>query len=224
MLSEPIHLERGSSMPGDPDSLDLDAVRRQVEAEAEDVRAVSSVVDGRFAEVVAVIAAAPGKVITSAVGNSGAIAARLAHVLSLCGTPALFLDANQALHGSVGAITREDVVIIVSKGGVTDEVNEFARLTRDAGAPVVAVTESADAPLAEIAGFVQVLPTSTAELAGLVGMGSSLAQAAWGDALATALAQVRGLDAASVGARHPRGLVGKGFRQAQPTSEEGADE
>lgn len=191
------------------DTLDLGAVRRQVEAEADAVRVVATVVDDRFAETVAVVAAAPGKVITSAVGNSGAIAARLAHVLSLCGTPALFLDANQALHGSVGAIAGGDVVLVLSKGGVTDEVNEFARLVLGAGATLVVVTESPEAPLAELAHHLHVLPASTAELAGLVGMGSSLAQAAWGDALATAVAQMNGLDTAAVIGRHPRGLVGK---------------
>lgn len=191
------------------DTLDLVAIRQQVEAEADAVRDVAAVVDARFTETVGAVASAAGKVITSAVGNSGAVAARLAHVLSLCGTPALFLDANQALHGSVGAITGDDVVIVLSKGGVTDEVNDFARLARDTGATLVVVTESPEAPLAGLAHHLQVLPASTAELAGLVGMGSSLAQAAWGDALATALAQLGGLEPEAVVARHPRGLVGK---------------
>jgi D-arabinose 5-phosphate isomerase GutQ len=154
-----------------------------------------------------------GRAITSAVGNSGAIAARMAHVWALSGIPAFHLDAGQAGHGAVGAVQPGDTVVVISKGGETEETNLFAQMSIDRGAFVLAVTCGADSTLAGIASAVQVLPATDADYADTVGMGSSLAQAAWGDAVAAAVMDQRGVDRTELESRHPGGSVGVRARQ-----------
>lgn len=196
-------------MAGYASAVDLTRIRSQLAAEAAAVAAVAEMIDDEvFAELLQTLHRTPGKVVTTAVGNSGAIANRLAHLLSLCGLPAFFLDANQALHGSIGAIESSDLVVAMSKGGVTDEVNTCVGRARRTGAAVIAVTEAQDSPLARLADHVQLLPRSNADYAGLVGMGSALAQAAWGDAVVAGVAQLRKATPAQLEERHPRGLVG----------------
>lgn len=201
--------------------VDLTRVRRQIAAEAAAVAAVAEVVDDdAFAELLQTLHRVSGKVVTTAVGNSGAIAERLAHLLSLCGLPAFFLDANQALHGSIGAIESTDLLVAMSKGGVTDEVNTCVERVRRTDATVIVVTEAPDSPLARIADQVQVLPPSHADYAGMVGMGSALAQAAWSDAVVAGMAQLRNATPEQLEERHPRGLIGHQAAQSGPWTDQ----
>lgn len=186
----------------------MEQIRELNQGESQAVADIEGVFDERFEQVVDMVLSAP-LVLTTAVGDSGSIASRLAHILALCGAPALYLNADQALHGSVGAVKEGDVIIAISKGGVTDEVNTFVKLALEAGAKIVAVTQSPESPLANMATMVQALPHCDADPEGYIGMGTSLAQAAWGDALALAVHLRRGENAKDIASRHPAGLVGK---------------
>ncbi|WEV59816.1 SIS domain-containing protein [Bifidobacterium sp. ESL0728] len=187
---------------------DIAEIKNLIRGESKAVADLEGVFDDSFEKVVDMVSSAQ-TVLTTAVGNSGAIASRMAHVLALCGAPAFYLNSDLALHGSVGAVKSGDVIIAVSKGGVTDEVNDFVKLSLDAGAKVVAVTQSPESPLANMATMVQALPHTDADPEGYIGMGTSLAQAAWGDALALAIHLRRGENAKDIASRHPAGLVGK---------------
>lgn len=197
---------------------DIELVRAQVLAEGRAVAAVSEVIDESFSELVDTVMALRGKVITTAAGNSAAVAARLAHLLSLAGVPSLFLDANHALHGSIGAIQSSDLLLVVSKGGMTEEVNQCAELAKSTGATVVAVTQTVGTPLTYCADHIVRLPASDADPSGVVGLGSALAQAAWGDALVFALLLGQSVSADELAARHPRGLLGHLAAQGRLTT------
>src|ERR1700709_1135929 len=100
----------------------------------------------------------PGKVVTTGSGTSGIMAERLAHLLSVCGTPAVYLPSMDALHGGMGAITPSDLVVAISKTGHSHELTNLVERLGQRGIHVVALTESPDSPFAAAAGSAAALP------------------------------------------------------------------
>lgn len=188
----------------------LQLARDRVRADAQAVESIAATLDASFLHALDLVAAAPGKVVVVGVGTSGPIARRMAHLLSTSGTPSLFLHPADALHGSLGAITAGDVVIAISKGGRSSELNDFAALAQARGADLLCVTSAADSPIAQLADLAVVLPqTEDADPGGIIAMGSSLAVAAWGDALALALRERSGYSWEEILRAHPSGAVGR---------------
>jgi arabinose-5-phosphate isomerase len=193
-------------------SVEQEALEAAVALLAAESRAVGSIadrLDGDFLRAVELLRSCAGKVIVSGVGTSGTVARRLAHLLSVTGTPALFLHPADALHGSLGAIDEADVVIVISKGGGSGEVNEFATRARQLGASVLVLTSTRVSSLAEGATLAVVLPVEEAgEPGGMIAMSSTLASSAWGDALALVLMRLRSYGFDRVLFTHPGGAVG----------------
>jgi D-arabinose 5-phosphate isomerase GutQ len=188
----------------------LTAGRNRIFDEAEVLRLVGDSLDDSFVAAVRLIRMAQGKVVTVGVGTSGPVARRMAHLLSTSGTPSLFLHPGDALHGGLGAITAVDVVLAISKGGGSAELNEFIRLAKTRGAALLVLTARAESPLARAADVAVVLPqTPDSDPGGIIAMGSSLAAAAWGDALAIVLMQISGYSWDQVIDAHPSGAVGQ---------------
>lgn len=151
-----------------------------------------------------------GKVVTTGAGTSGIMAERLAHLLSVCGTPAVYLPAMDALHGGMGAITGSDLVVAISKTGHSTELTDLVRRLVSRGVQVVAVTENRDSPLAAEASAVALLPPTApdADPGDMIALASTLAVGAWGDALAVVTMALRGHTMADVVDLHPAGGVG----------------
>lgn len=151
-----------------------------------------------------------GKVVTTGSGTSGIMAERLAHLLSVCGTPAVYLPAMDALHGGMGAITASDLVLAISKTGRSTELTDLARRLVERGVDVVAVTENADSPLTVEASTVALLPPTApdADPGDMIALASTLAVGAWGDALAVVAMALRGHTLRDVVDSHPAGGVG----------------
>lgn len=154
--------------------------------------------------------AVTGKVVTTGAGTSGIMAERLAHLLSVCGTPAVYLPAADALHGGMGAITPHDLVLAISKTGRSAELTGLAGRLVERGVPVVAVTEDAGSPFAAAASCVVALPPTApgTDPGDMIAMGSTLAVGAWGDALAVVSMALRGHTLHDVVHSHPAGGVG----------------
>jgi D-arabinose 5-phosphate isomerase GutQ len=183
--------------------------RARVVAEIAALSTLESQIDDRLAATARILLAATGKVIPVGVGTSGVTARRLAHLLSVTGTPALFLHPADGLHGSLGAIEPGDVVIAISKGGQSSELNEFTRRAKTRGAKVIVLTSEEDSELAALGDVTVALPTPDgADPGGAIAMGSTLIASAWGDALAAALMDARGYPWAEVLFTHPGGAVG----------------
>lgn len=151
-----------------------------------------------------------GKVVTTGSGTSGIMAERLAHLLSVCGTPAVYLPSMDALHGGMGAITEDDLVLAISKTGQSGELTRLAERLAGRGVAVVAITESPDSPFARAAGTVVALPPTApdADPGDMIAMASTLAVGAWGDALAVVSMALRGHTMRDVVDSHPAGGVG----------------
>jgi D-arabinose 5-phosphate isomerase GutQ len=199
----------GTSSPADNEGL-LAVGRSRIFEEAQALRLVGESLDESFVAAVRLIRSSEGKVVTVGVGTSGPVARRMAHLLSTTGTPSVFLHPGDALHGGLGAITAADVVLAISKGGGSAELNEFMRLARTRGAALLVLTAKEESPLARAADVAVVLPqTPDSDPGGIIAMGSNLAVAAWGDALAIVLMQISGYSWEQVIDAHPSGAVGQ---------------
>src|SRR5438128_1063384 len=108
-------------------------------AEARAIEALASRLDGRFEEAVRVLLSCRGRVVTTGVGKAGAIARKLAATLSSTGTPALYLHPAEGVHGDLGVVTAQDVVIALSYSGESDEVVRLLPTLRRIGATIIAV-------------------------------------------------------------------------------------
>jgi D-arabinose 5-phosphate isomerase GutQ len=208
----------GATSQADNEALLL-AGRSRIFNEVEAVRLIGESLDDSFVAAVRLIRMAQGKVVTVGVGTSGPIARRMAHLLSTSGTPSLFLHPGDALHGGLGAITAGDVVLAISKGGGSAELNEFIRLAKARGAALLVLTAKAESPLARQADVSVVLPQAPdSDPGGIIAMGSSLAAAAWGDALAIVLMQISGYSWDEIIGAHPSGAVGQREQLPAPLS------
>ena len=190
----------------DPLQLAKDIVRREGNA----VVAVADQLDESFLTVLNLVQQCAGKVFITGAGTSGAIARRMAHLMSVCGTPSVFLNGMDALHGTMGAVINGDLLITISRGGESEELNELARRIQTRGVPVVAVTAAPTSTLGKLADVIALVDAGPeADPGGLIAMGSTLAAAAWGDALATLLMQVKGYGWDEFLFTHPAGSVGQ---------------
>lgn len=188
----------------------LDIARARLQAESAAIEALAARLDASFLATARILRECTGKVFVSGSGTSGTIARRMAHIFSVSGTPAIYLSAMDSLHGASGAVGENDVVVLISNGGASSEVVDFAMIARSRGARVVAITARADSPLAQHADQVALVGVEpSADIGGVIATGITLAQAAWGDALAEVLMRNRGYTWDEFMRTHPAGAVGQ---------------
>ena len=188
----------------------LDLARSTIQKEINGVTALIDRLDDRFVEAVEMLLKCKGHALVTGAGTSNPVAARLAHLLSCCGTPALFISAADSLHGGAGAITTNDVVFVISKGGRSAEINRFTELAKRRGAKVIAQTENPESPLAQMSDAVfKVKALGDVDPYGMIATGSSLVNAAACDVLCVLLLEGRGYSKEEFGITHPGGAVGK---------------
>jgi len=211
-----VHDARGSSpTPLQPNDLAspkrlVARARSVVESEASAVADLACQIDEQLARVVQLLLECRGHVLVTGAGTSRAVAERFAHLLSCCGTPALFIHAADSLHGGGGAIRQEDVLYIISKGGQSSEINQFAQIARRRGARIIVHTEQADSPLAQMSDVLLFVRTrGEVDPYGMIATGSSLVNCAACDALCVLLLELRGYSKEDFSETHPGGAVGK---------------
>jgi arabinose-5-phosphate isomerase len=167
-------------------------------------------VDEEFVQVARLLGCVEGKVLVTGCGTSGAIAARAAHMLSVCGCPAFYLSPDDGLHGGLGVLQPSDLLIALSKGGGSAALNEFCSRAKSLCRAVIAITAAPESALAGIADHVVALKIDNdADLGDVVATGSSLATAAILDALCEAARVSRGYDWKRLLFTHPSGAVGR---------------
>jgi D-arabinose 5-phosphate isomerase GutQ len=188
----------------------LQTARSVVERESAAVAGLLEQLGADFVAAAEMLVACQGHVLVAGSGTSHAVGARLAHLLSCCGTPALFIHPGDSQHGLSGAVTARDVLIALSKGGETTEVNFLASVAKARGAKVIAITEKPDSTLGRASDCVLcVKAPPEADPYGMIATGSSLVNAAFGDALCVVLLNMRGYTRDQFGKTHPGGAVGK---------------
>jgi D-arabinose 5-phosphate isomerase GutQ len=184
--------------------------RQVVEREARAVNALADQFDEGLADVINLLLNCQGHVLVTGAGTSHAMAQRFAHLLSCCGAPALCISAADSIHGGSGAITANDVVFVISKGGHSAEINQFVEIARQRGARIVAQTENPESPLGQMSDAVfHVRTVGDVDPYGMIATGSSLVNGAADDALCVLLLELRGYSRDDFGMTHPGGTVGK---------------
>ncbi|OCL30916.1 hypothetical protein BCR15_10670 [Tessaracoccus lapidicaptus] len=187
----------------------LAVARERIALEANGIAMLADELDESTVTAARLILGCTGKLFVSGSGTSGTIARRMAHIFAVTGTPAIFLPAMDALHGTLGVVTTGDILIVISKGGGSDEINDLVTRAQDRGAAVIALTVTPDTPMTRKADLTVVAGrTPDVDLGGMIAMGSTLIHAAWGDAVATVLMQARGYSWGAVHHTHPGGAVG----------------
>jgi arabinose-5-phosphate isomerase len=166
-----------------------------------------------FVAAVDMIHAARGRVIVTGMGKSGHVARKIAATLASTGSPAFFVHAADASHGDLGMITSDDVMLVLSWSGETEELRDLINYSRRFRIGLIAVTVSAESTLGKAADIVLALPASREACPhNLAPTTSSLMQLALGDALAIALLESRGFTALDFGVFHPRGKLGAALK------------
>jgi D-arabinose 5-phosphate isomerase GutQ len=192
-------------------SLAASVIRRESAA----IAAAASDLSAELPRAVRMLLDCEGHVLVSGAGTSHAVALRFAHLLSCCGTPALFVHPGDSQHGGAGAVRAEDVWIGLSKGGETSEVCFLAGIARKRGARVIALTERPESTLGRMADVVlEVRAPAEVDPHGMIATGSSLLNSAVCDAICVALLELRGYAVERFGETHPGGAVGRRLAEA----------
>ena len=187
------------------------ALARQVLAtEADAIHALQDRLGADFLRAVDLLLSCPGRVVVMGIGKSGHIARKIASTLASTGTPAFFVHPAEALHGDLGMIAGDDVVLALSNSGETAEMLAIVPLLKRRGARLVALTGSADSALARHAdAHLDAAVSSEAGPLGLAPTASTTAALALGDALALSVLDARGFSAEDFARSHPGGALGR---------------
>jgi len=181
-----------------------------IEDEKKAVENLSNYIDDAFAEAVETLFSTSGRVVVTGIGKSANIATKIVSTFNSTGTPALFLHAADAIHGDLGMVRPDDVVICISKSGNTPEIKVLVPLIKNFGNRLIAIVGNTDSYLAHEADIV--LNTTVEHEAcpnNLAPTSSTTAQLVMGDALAVALIECRNFTARDFARFHPGGALGK---------------
>ena len=178
--------------------------------EADGISSIISRLDANFVRAVELLAKCSGKVVVTGMGKSGLICRKISATLASTGTPSFFLHSADALHGDVGMVMKDDVILAVSNSGETDEILKILPHFKFLGLKLLVLTGNIDSTLAK-AGDV-VLDVGVKEEAcplGLAPTASTTAALATGDALAVVLLEHKGFREEDFALRHPGGILGR---------------
>ena len=181
-----------------------------IETELIAIQDLKSQLTDDFAETVKLIINSEGRVIVTGIGKSANIASKIVATLNSTGTPSIFMHAADAIHGDLGIIQKEDVIICISNSGNTPEIKVLVPLIKLRGNKIIAFTGNLKSYLAEKSDFI--INTSVRKEAcpnNLVPTSSTTAQLVMGDALAIALVECRGFTMDDFAKYHPGGAIGK---------------
>jgi arabinose-5-phosphate isomerase len=200
-----------------PVSAFIASALRTLDAERDGIAALAAAMSGTlgdaFIAAVEKIRTARGRVIVTGMGKSGHIARKIAATLASTGSPAFFVHAADASHGDLGMITSDDVMLVLSWSGETEELKDLIAYSRRFRIALVALTVNAESTLGKAADVVLALPSAREACPhNLAPTTSSLMQLALGDALAIALLESRGFTAVDFGVFHPRGKLGAALK------------
>lgn len=203
---------------------DIAVGRRVLVTESEGLQQLADSLDEQFSLAVDVLGAAQGRIVCVGIGKSGHIARKMAATFASTGTPAQFVHSNEASHGDLGMISRNDVVIMLSRSGTNSELADVIAYTRRFSVKLIAITSSKDSPLGRACDVLLLLPNAP-EACGETNAPttSTTMTMALGDALAIALIERRGFKAEDFKVYHPGGKLGAMLMQVSDVMRSGKD-
>ena len=187
-----------------------DVGRRTVGLEASAIQAMTEFIDESFEKVADLLFNMKGRLVVSGIGKSAIIGQKIVATLNSTGTPAIFMHAADAIHGDLGMVQEDDVVMAISKSGESPEIRVLVPLIRNLGNPLVAMVGNLSSYLATNANYI--LNTTVPQEAcpnNLAPTTSTTAQMVMGDALAVCLMEMKGFTTEDFAKFHPGGALGK---------------
>lgn len=188
----------------------INNAKRTIELESQAILYLSELVNDDFAEAVNLIHNSTGRVIITGIGKSAIIATKIVATLNSTGTPAIFMHAADAIHGDLGLILNNDVVVFISKSGNTPEIKVLVPFIKNAKNKMIAITGNKDSFLGQQVDYVlnafvekEACPNNLAPTT------STTAQLVMGDALAVCLLELKGFSSKDFAKYHPGGALGK---------------
>ena len=188
----------------------IESGRRVVRIEAQAVHALEQSINTQFEQAVDLIYSSKGRVIITGMGKSGIVARKIVATMNSTGTSSIFLHPSDAVHGDLGMVRKEDVVICISKSGDTEEIRELLPLFKRLGVKIISIVGTMRSPLAQQSDVA--LDVSVREEAcphDLAPTSSTTVTIVMGDALAVALLEKRGFTKEDFARVHPGGNLGK---------------
>lgn len=183
---------------------------KTIELEAESIAGLAAFITDDFEKAVLAIARSKGRVVVSGIGKSAVIAQKIVATFNSTGTPSIFMHAADAIHGDLGIVQQDDVVIIISKSGESPEIKVLVPLIRNFGNVLIGMVGSIESYLAKNATII--LNTTVEQEAcpnNLAPTTSTTAQLVMGDALAVCLMELKGFQSDDFAKFHPGGMLGK---------------
>jgi len=188
----------------------LERAKKVFLIEAESILKLQDRLDESFIQAVNMLLACSGKVIVIGIGKSGIIGRKIASTLACSGTPAFFLHPAEGIHGDIGMMSQDDVVLAISNSGETDEVLKVLPVVKRMGLPLIVLTGNAESVLARNGDVVlDIGVKEEACILNLVPTASTAATMAMGDALAITVLERRGFREEDFALLHPGGALGK---------------
>ena len=198
------------TLSGDAASADLAAARRVLTTASEGLTQLADALNGDFSHAVGLMLAAKGRIIVSGMGKSGHVARKTAATLSSTGTPAYFVHPAEASHGDMGAITRQDVLLLLSWGGETAELSDLITYAKRHRIPIIAIGANPESTLVKAADVKLLLPRAPEACPmGMAPTTSTTMMLSLGDALAVALMERKGFSPDQYRDFHPGGSLGR---------------
>jgi arabinose-5-phosphate isomerase len=188
----------------------INIAKQTFTSEAEAILKLKDSIDDDFVKAILLISNCKGRLVISGIGKSAIIAQKIVASLNSTGTPALFLHAADAIHGDIGMVQHDDIVMILSKSGDSPEIKVLVPLIRNFKNPLIAICGNLDSYLAKCADVV--LNTTVSKEASphnLAPTTSTTAQMVMGDAIAVCLMELKGFSQDDFAKFHPGGTLGK---------------
>ncbi len=191
-------------------SYTISKAKKVLQTEAEAIKELIPRLNKDFERIIEIILGCSGRIVVTGMGKPGIMGQKISATLSSTGTPSLFLHPAEAVHGDLGRVTKDDVVLALSNSGETEEILKLLPIIKKIGAKLVSFIGDKSSTLAKMSDFI--LDVSVKKEAcplGLVPTASTTAMLAMGDALAVALLERRGFRVEDFAFYHPAGTIGK---------------
>ncbi|MCO6462311.1 MAG: KpsF/GutQ family sugar-phosphate isomerase [Saprospiraceae bacterium] len=188
----------------------VDRARKVFDAEIQCLEAVKEHIDDNFTRAVHLILNNPGRLVVTGIGKSAIVAQKMVATLNSTGSPSIFMHAADAIHGDLGIIQKDDIIIVLSKSGDTPEIKVLTPYLKSMGNKIIGMVSNLNSSLAYDADITLYLPVEReADPNNLAPSSSTTAQMAMGDALAIALLSEKGFSDRDFARYHPGGNLGK---------------
>ena len=188
----------------------LEACKNRIRAEMKGLNAIIGQVDDAYAQAVRAILECKGRVIITGLGKTGHVGKKIAASMASLGIPSFFVHSCESLHGDMGMICKEDLVIMISNSGKSQEILNMIPSLNIIGAKTISITSSKKCPLAQQT-YISIQADAGPEIdhLGLAPTSSSTAALVIGDALATVACEIKGFTRQDFALSHPAGALGQ---------------